>query len=227
MLGGVPLVVRVYRAVLKSNLIDEAYVATDDSRIASAVEEFDGRVIMTSGEHPTGSDRAAEAVGKLGDIDLVINIQGDEPFISTEVIDSVVKALDDPGVVMSTACSIFSDPAEADDPNIVKVVLDRKGDALYFSRSRIPYGRAAEVAAARTYRHIGIYGYKRDFLMTFAALERTVLEKTESLEQLRALEHGYKIRTVIVEKEFPGIDSEMDLIKAEALLGGTERNDGR
>lgn len=220
------MVVRVYRAVLKSNLIDEVYVATDDSRIASAVEDFDGRVILTSREHSTGSDRVAEAAGKLGEIDHVINIQGDEPFISTEIIDSVVRALDDPGVVMSTACSVFSDQAEVDDPDIVKVVLDKKGDALYFSRSRIPYGIVAD-AAARTYRHIGIYGYKKGFLMIFAALERTALEQTESLEQLRALEHGYKIRTVIVEKEFPGIDSEKDLIKAEALLGGTETNNGR
>ncbi len=226
MLGGVPLIVRVYRAVLKSGLIDEVYVATDDSRIARTVEEYEGRVILTSGDHATGSDRAAEAASKLNNVDRVINIQGDEPFISSEVIDSVVKTLDDPGVVMSTACSKLSDPREADDPDIVKVVLDNNCDALYFSRSRIPYGGSEQDGIAPTYRHMGIYGYRKDFLMTFAGLERTDLEKKESLEQLRALEHGYRIRTVIVEKDFPGIDSEKDIIKAEALLEGMERNDG-
>lgn len=226
MLGGIPIIVRVYRAVLKSRFVDEVYVATDDPRIETVVREHDGKVILTSAEHITGSDRAAEAVAGLDDIDRVINIQGDEPFISTEVIDTVVGALDDPGVVMATACSKFSDPSCADDPDIVKVVLDKNGDALYFSRSRIPFERSGSCEVATLYSHIGIYGFKKDFLMTFAKLSRTPLEISESLEQLRALEHGYKIRTVIVKKEFPGIDSEKDLIKAEALLEGTERDDG-
>ena len=226
LLGGIPLIVMVYRAVLKSSLIDDVYVATDDPRIESAVKQHGGRIILTSGDHATGSDRVAEAIGKVPDADFVINIQGDEPFISGDIIDRVISALDDPGVVMSTACAPFTIPDEVDDPNIVKVVLDAGGNALYFSRSRIPYVRRDGIEAAKPYRHIGIYGFKREFLMTFAALNRTPLEETEGLEQLRALEHGYGIKTEIVKWDFPGIDSREDLVRAEAILGERAAQDG-
>jgi 3-deoxy-manno-octulosonate cytidylyltransferase (CMP-KDO synthetase) len=218
LLGGIPLIVRVFETVQKAKLISEVYVATDDDRIASIVKKYGGRVLITSADPATGTDRIAEAASDLSKGDYIINIQGDEPFLSGEVIDMVVSALDDPGVVMSTACSLIKDQAQADDPNVVKVALDRTGNALYFSRSRIPYDRSGE-AGALLYRHIGIYGFKRDFLMKFASLERSPLEKSEGLEQLRALEHGFKIKTVIVDAEFPGIDSEEDLFKAEELLG--------
>lgn len=226
LLGGVPLIVAVFRAVMKSRRINETFVATDDPRIESAVKQHGGKVIMTSGDHATGSDRAAEAALKISDADYVVNIQGDEPFISGEIIDKVVGALDDPEVVMSTACAPFSNPDDINDPNNVKVVLDAKGNALYFSRSRIPYARHEGVKAAGPYHHIGIYGFKRDFLMKFTSLKRTPLEETEGLEQLRALEHGYKIRAELVKWDYPGIDSREDLIKAEALLAARGIHNG-
>jgi 3-deoxy-manno-octulosonate cytidylyltransferase (CMP-KDO synthetase) len=191
-------------------------VACDDERIAEAVARFGGRAVITSGDHATGSDRAAEAAARL-DGELVVNIQGDEPFLPPEAIDRVVGLLGEPGVLMSSACSPL-DPAESDDPNIVKVVMDRCGDALYFSRSRIPFERSDGASGAGLFRHIGIYGFKREFLFKFAALPRTPLEAAESLEQLRALEHGYKIRVAIVESDFAGIDTAADLAKAEAIL---------
>ena len=219
LLGGVPLIVRVLETAQKAKLISEAYVATDDDRIASTVKQYGGQVVMTSTDPATGSDRIAEAASGLSKGDYIINIQGDEPFLSGEVIDKVISALDGPDVVMSTACSLIKDQSQGDDPNVVKVALDRMGNALYFSRSRIPYDRSGEARVALLYRHIGIYGFTRDFLMKFRSLERTPHEESEGLEQLRALEHGYKIKTVIVDGEFPGIDSEEDLFKAEELLG--------
>jgi 3-deoxy-manno-octulosonate cytidylyltransferase (CMP-KDO synthetase) len=219
LLGGIPLIVRVLETARKAKLISEAYVATDDDRIASTVRQHGGQVLMTSNDPPTGSDRVAEAASNLAKGDFIINIQGDEPFFSGDVIDKVISALDDPNVVMSTPCSLIEDQSQADDVNVVKVVLDRAGNAIYFSRSRIPYDRSGEAGVAQLYRHIGIYGFKRDFLMKFRLLERTPLEKSEGLEQLRVLEHGYDIRAVIVDGEFPGIDTEEDLFKAEELLG--------
>lgn len=219
LLGGIPLIVRVLETVRKAKLISEAYVATDDDRIASIVEKYGGQVLMTSGNPPTGSDRVAEAASGLESGEFIINIQGDEPFLSGNVIDRVISVLDDPEVVMSTACSPIKGQGEADDPNVVKVVMDQIGNALFFSRSRIPYDRSGEAGISQLYRHIGIYGFKRDFLMKFRSLERTPLERSEGLEQLRALEHGYNIKTVIADGEFPGIDSEEDLFRAEELLG--------
>jgi 3-deoxy-manno-octulosonate cytidylyltransferase (CMP-KDO synthetase) len=218
--------VRVYRSAVKSSSLKEVFVATDDARIRSVVEEFGGDVVLTSSEHATGSDRVAEAARGIPDADPVVNIQGDEPFISGEIIDRVVSALDDPDVVMSTACSLFADPGDVDNPNIVKAVLDKNGFALYFSRSRIPFDRKGHAGLTDSYRHLGIYGFKRDFLMKFGSLERTPLEKAEGLEQLRALEHGYRIKTEIFEIDFPGIDSREDLVKAEALLLEMEGRDG-
>lgn len=219
LLGGIPLIVRVLETAQKAKLISEAYVATDDDRIASTVEKYGGQVLITSSNPPTGSDRVAEAASGLESGEFIINIQGDEPFLSGDIIDKVISALDDPEIVMSTACSPIKSQSEADDPNVVKVVMDKIGNALFFSRSRIPYDRSGEAGISRLYRHIGIYGFKRDFLMTFSSLKRTPLERSEGLEQLRALEHGYDIRAVVVDGEFPGIDSEEDLFKAEELLG--------
>ncbi len=198
-------------------------MATDDQRIAAAVKEYGGRVIMTSTDHPTGSDRVSEAALSFPSCDTILNIQGDEPFLSSDIVDRVAAALDDPDVLMSTACSPIRTEFEADDPNVVKVVLDSDGNALYFSRSRIPYVRADRPEPSVVHRHIGVYGFKREFLLKYHQLERTPLEKTESLEQLRVLEHGYKIKTVIVDGAFPGIDSEEDLFKAEELLARRRR----
>jgi len=213
-------------AASKSTVVNDVFVATDDPRIESAVKQHGGKTIITTGDHQTGSDRVAEAVEQFPDAEYIVNIQGDEPFISAGIINKVASALDDSEVVMSTACAPFSDPSAADDPNIVKVVLDRSGDALYFSRSRIPYNRVDGGEKDVLYRHIGIYGFKREFLAKYASLDRSPLEKAESLEQLRALENGYKIRTIIDNWDFPGIDSKEDLIRAELILGEKEKQNG-
>ena len=216
LIAGVPLVVRVLKNAQKSKCLSDVLVACDDERIAEVVSRFGGTAIMTGHEHATGSDRVAEAASRL-DSDLVVNIQGDEPFLAPEIIDRVVGLLSEPDVVMSTACSPM-EGSDGDNPNIVKVVTDRRGDALYFSRSRIPFLRSDSGARAGLFRHIGIYGFQRDFLFKFAALPRTPLETAENLEQLRALEHGYKIRVAVVESDFAGIDSVEDLARAEEIL---------
>ena len=208
--------VRVLQNAQKSKCLSDVLVACDDDRIAEAVMRFGGKVIMTGHEHVTGSDRVAEAASRL-DFDLVVNIQGDEPFLPPEAIDRVVGLLGEPDVVMSTACSPMA-LSDGDNPNIVKVVADQRGDALYFSRSRIPFSGSHGSVDTGLFRHIGIYGFRRDFLIKFAALPRTPLETTESLEQLRALEHGYKIRVAVVESVFAGIDSAEDIARAEEIL---------
>ncbi len=217
LISGAPLVVRVMQAAQKSKLISDVIVATDDQRIAQAVKDCGGNVFFSQKEHATGSDRVAEAAANV-DCDCIINLQGDEPLLPAEAIDKVVNALEIPDVVMSSACAPIRELTEANNPNVVKVVLDNNGDALYFSRSRIPFHRADDGTMGPLYRHIGIYGFKRTFLMKFAQLERSPLEISESLEQLRALEHGYKIRVVIVESEFAGIDSPEDLIRVEEIF---------
>jgi 3-deoxy-manno-octulosonate cytidylyltransferase (CMP-KDO synthetase) len=224
-IAGVPLVVRVMQIAQKARRIDDVFVATDDLRIALAVDEHGGKAILSGAEHATGSDRADELAEKL-DCDYIVNLQGDEPFLSPDVINQVVGALDMPGVVMSSACSPFKEMFDADNPNVVKVVLDKLGDALYFSRSRIPFLRTDSGSPAPLYRHIGVYGFQRDFLLKYACLERTPLELSESLEQLRALEHGYKIRVLVVESEFAGIDTPEDLARAEKIFKQGNRNDG-
>jgi 3-deoxy-manno-octulosonate cytidylyltransferase (CMP-KDO synthetase) len=216
-IAGVPLIIRVMQAAQKAQSVSEVYVATDDQRIAQAVELYHGRSYLSLKPHATGSDRVAELAATL-ECDYVINLQGDEPFISPDIIDRVVEALDSPDVLMSSASSPLKDQLDADNPNVVKVVLDNNFDALYFSRSRIPFTRSHDGTSASIYRHIGIYGFKREFLLKFAALERTQLEKCESLEQLRALEHGYKIRVIIKESDFVGIDSPDDIARAEKIL---------
>ncbi len=181
------------------------------------VRKYDGKVLLTSSTPPTGSDRIAEAAQNLS-ADYIINIQGDEPLIAGSVLDKVVDALNDPAVVMSTACSEFRNSDDIDNPNIVKAVLDKSGYAMYFSRSRIPYVRSGNKGEVHFYRHIGVYGFKKEFLLKYTSLERTPLEIAENLEQLRALEHGFKIKTIITEFEFIGIDSKEDLMKAEKIL---------
>jgi 3-deoxy-manno-octulosonate cytidylyltransferase (CMP-KDO synthetase) len=217
LIAGVPLIVRVMWAAQKARYVSDVYVATDDRRIAQAVESFNGKTYLSQKAHATGSDRIAEMAATL-ECDYVVNLQGDEPFLSPTFIDKVIEALDNPDVVMSSACSPITDLSDCENPNVVKVVLDKNYDALYFSRSPIPFPRSHDGSGAPFYRHIGIYGFKRDFLLKFAALERTQLEKCESLEQLRALEHGYKIRVLITDSEFVGIDSPDDIARAEEIL---------
>jgi 3-deoxy-manno-octulosonate cytidylyltransferase (CMP-KDO synthetase) len=224
-LGGVPLITRVLNSARESKLLSQVYIATDDEKIAFTVKQYDVQVIMTDSGHKTGTDRVAEAASKVDECDIVVNIQADEPFMTGEIIDKVISALDDPDIYMSTACFRLENKDDLHDPNMVKVVLDKNGCAIYFSRSLIPSGKYAGPGAAPVFGHLGIYGFTRDFLYKFAALERSPLEISESLEQLRVIENGYRIKTVIVDGHFAGINTREDLIRAEELLERRDRRD--
>ena len=207
------MIEHVYRRAADARGVDAVVVATDDDRIASAVTRFGGIVRMTAAAHPTGTDRLAEVARDL-DCDILVNVQGDLPLVEPGMIAHVVSALTaDPSVRMSTVCRAITDPADYANPHVVKVVVDRAGDALYFSRSSIPYGSAT---VAR--KHIGMYGYRRDFLLAFASLPQTPLERAESLEQLRALEHGYRIRVVETQYESCEVDTPEDLERVRRLI---------
>ena len=216
MIAGETLVHRVYERAALAKLPDIVIVATDNEKIESEVKSFGGRVMMTSPDHPTGTDRLAEVAASLPDYDIVVNVQGDEPFINPDVIDSLAKMLaerDD--LDMTTAAAPLKED-EYDDPSAVKVVVNQKGEALYFLRSLIPYPR--NEFSVPPLKHVGIYAYRRDFLLAYAGMKQTPLEKTESLEQLRALEMGYKIGVIRIDSEDIGIDTEEDLKKANRLF---------
>ena len=187
-------------------------VATDDARIVQAVKKHGFRALMTRAEHPSGTDRIAEAAALLGlaGDDIVVNVQGDEPLIAPALIAAVAALLErDRDAAMSTACHAIRDAAEFANPNVVKVVTDRHGHALYFSRAGIPFPRAD---GAPAFRHIGIYGYRMGFLLNFASLPVAPLEQSEALEQLRALWHGFRIAVCVHEGEVaPGVDTPQDL----------------
>lgn len=218
-LGGKPLVQWVCEAARRCATLERVLVATDDDRIVAAVRAFGGEAVMTRPDHPSGTDRLAEVARSL-DADIVVNIQGDEPFLAPETIDAVVQPLlDDPTLSMSTACVLTEDDAEAADPNVVKVVVAENGDALYFSRSVVPYLRDPDKGPVTRRLHLGLYAYRREFLLEFAGWPPTPLEKAESLEQLRALEHGARIRVVTVAERALGVDTPADLDRARALLG--------
>ncbi len=217
MLGGKPMIQHVYERASESERLSDLLVATDDERIFAAVESFGGKVLMTSSSHPSGADRVAEAA-QSREAEIVVNIQGDEPFISPKAIDQLIRPFKhSPGIDMSTLSRRIEDEAALHDPNVVKVVTDRHGDALYFSRSLIPHPRRGERAQA--FEHIGLYAYRREFLLRFAALQPTPLEQTEGLEQLRALEHSARIR-VVRTSDHAGVsvDTPEDLAIAEKLL---------
>ena len=212
----VPVRLYPYERAVLAKLPDIVIVATDNEKIESEVKSFGGRVMMTSPDHPTGTDRLAEVAASLPDYDIVVNVQGDEPFINPDVIDSLAKMLaerDD--LDMTTAAAPLKED-EYDDPSAVKVVVNQKGEALYFSRSLIPYPR--NEFSVPPLKHVGIYAYRRDFLLAYAGMKQTPLEKTESLEQLRALEMGYKIGVIRIDSEDIGIDTEEDLKKANRLF---------
>ncbi len=222
LLGGVPIIVRVYNQAKKATILDDVIVATNDQRIFDTVDKNGGKAMMTSGKFCCGSERIAHVAKEIKG-DLYINIQGDEPLISPAVIEKTANVLiDNPKALMSSACSKISSYDELNNPNIVKVVLDKNNRALYFSRSRIPWfdEKDKEVSMRKLpiYRHFGIYGFTSEFLQTFAKLGQSVLERIESLEQLRVLENGYDIYCVIASQVFSGIDTQEDLFKAEQIL---------
>jgi 3-deoxy-manno-octulosonate cytidylyltransferase (CMP-KDO synthetase) len=214
---GRPMIQHVYESARRSSTLREVIVATDDPRIQQAVEGFGGRAALTSPAHPTGTDRVAE-VARSMDAEIVVNIQGDEPFIHPGMIDEVVvPLLEDPGIPLCTSMHEVTDREDFSNPNVVKVVVDRAGFALYFSRSLIPFPRHSE--GHRVLEHIGIYAYRKDFLLEFARLPPTPLERSESLEQLRALEHGHRIRMVETRQPYIplSVDTPEDLEKAREL----------
>jgi 3-deoxy-manno-octulosonate cytidylyltransferase (CMP-KDO synthetase) len=216
-IAGLPMIRRVYEGACGASRLRGVYVATDDQRIVDACAEFGATAVMTSQDHPTGTDRLAEAARDLRD-DIIVNIQGDEPLIEGFVIDAVVAALQEaPEAPMATVVHA-AEPAGIDDPNRVKVVLDRQGYALYFSRSRIPALRDRDFQP-RYWQHVGLYAYRREFLMRYVALTPTEAERAEALEQLRALEHGHRIRVAVIDgwRSTP-VDIPEDLERVEAHL---------
>ena len=217
LIGGKTMIEHVYQRASQSTLLSDLVVATDDERIYGAVEQFGGKAVMTSPDHPSGTDRVAEVAG-ASDADVVVNIQGDEPFLSPRVLDQLVEPFQcDRALEMTTLARLIVGAEPLEDPNVVKVVFDRRGDALYFSRSLVPYPRRGERRAA--YEHIGLYGFRREFLLAYATLEPTPLERTEALEQLRALENGHSIRVVVTQDHLGlSVDTPADLARAEAFL---------
>jgi len=205
---GKPLIQHVYEAAAKAEKPAEIIVATDDERIKSAVESFGGKCVMTRDDHASGSDRIAEAAESI-ECDIVLNLQGDEPRMEGEVIDRVIEALEkDESSVVSTAAVPFKTSEAVMSPAAVKVVMDTDGHALYFSRAPIPHIRDSNAKQMDvSYLHLGIYGYRKDFLLKFSAMSPTPLEQLEKLEQLRILENGYRINVVLVDSCAHGIDT--------------------
>jgi len=220
-LAGKPLVAWVVEAVKKAKSLDEVLVATDDERIVAAVESHGGRAVMTPSELPSGTDRIACAAGDFADDDILVNIQGDEPLIDPALVDELVAKLkNDPRWSMATAVTPIKSAADLAAKTVVKVVLDRDGGALYFSRSPIPCDRDREsdLSSGLYVRHLGIYAYRGEFLRRYIAEPPCELEKTEKLEQLRALWMGAKIAVVKTEDEGVGVDTPEDAVRVERIL---------
>ena len=220
-LGGKTVIQRVYEQAV--SVLPEAYVATDDERIFQAVEAIGGRAVMTRTDHKSGTDRIEEAVEKIAtDADVIINIQGDEPFIQPSQIETLMQLFDDPATQIGTLGKRFETIDAVRNPNSPKIVTDRRGFALYFSRSVIPYIRGIEADEWLIHypflKHLGIYAYRREVLAEVTRLPQSALEKAESLEQLRWLENGYRIRVGLTDVETVGIDTPEDLARAEAFL---------
>ena len=214
--AGKPMICRVYDRAAQAKTLSGVVVATDDERILRAVEEHGGRAMMTAKDHPTGTDRLAEVAAAFPDVDLIINVQGDEPLIEPSLIDELGRAFEeDNDLRMATVMTPIEEESEQKNPNNVKVVTDKNGYALYFSRSLLPYPR--NDAGTPVYKHIGIYAYRRDFLLAYAKMEPTPLERAESLEQLRALENGYKIKCIQTNARFVGVDTPEDLAKVNQI----------
>jgi 3-deoxy-manno-octulosonate cytidylyltransferase (CMP-KDO synthetase) len=217
-LRGKPLVQHVWERAQRAKSVDCVIVATDDMRIAEAAFDFGADVALTSPKHPTGTDRLAEVAKKLKSAPIILNVQGDEPDIAPSTIDRVARALqDDPALGMVTAANPITSSADIRNPNVVKVVTELSGRALYFSRSAIPHDRDGR-GGIKYLRHQGIYGYRRKVLLDFVKWKPTPLEQAEKLEQLRALEHGVAIGVIVVKRASVGVDVPADLAKAARAL---------
>ncbi|MFA6384440.1 MAG: 3-deoxy-manno-octulosonate cytidylyltransferase [Candidatus Omnitrophota bacterium] len=218
-IGGKPMIQHVWERAKQALLLDDLIIACDDERVAAVAKEFGANVVMTAKQHVCGTDRIAEVVNPL-ECKVVINIQGDEPLLHPTMIDNVARVLlDDQAVSMATIIKRIDDPGSIADPHVVKVVVDKNGYALYFSRAPIPFlAHSSEVKAPVYYKHIGLYGYTKDFLFTFKNLKPSQLEKIEKLEQLRVLEEGYKIKVIETKYETIGVDTAEDLAKLKDYL---------
>jgi 3-deoxy-manno-octulosonate cytidylyltransferase (CMP-KDO synthetase) len=226
-IGGKPMIQHVYESTSRAKGLDRILVATDDLRISEAVEKFGGEVVLTSKDHASGTDRLAEVAKKIK-AEWVVNVQGDLPFVRSETIGRTLRSLhQERSILMGTARTPIYHQEEWLNPNVVKVVADTKGFALYFSRAPIPHIREQTGNAHHRlqpmnriwgYRHVGVYVYRRDFLLKFSRLRPTPLEQSEGLEQLRALDHGYRIRVTDVDETSVEVDTPEDLQKAEDYL---------
>lgn len=217
MIGGSTMIEHVYRRASAARTIDTVIVATDDERIAGTVSAFGGTAVMTSAAHPTGTDRLAEVARHL-DSEIVVNVQGDEPLLDADAIDSAAGVLRDrPEDLISTLRHRTTDPDDLANPAVVKVAVDANGYALYFSRAPIPFTRPGNPVAP-VWKHLGLYAYRREFLLRVATLAPTALELSEGLEQLRVLEHGFRIATVETRSDAIGVDTPDDLARVRRLV---------
>ena len=224
MIAGKPMIQHTYGCAEKCPDISEVYIVTDDERIFKCVEGFGGKAVMTKEKHPSGTDRIAEAVEILGlaDEDIIVNIQGDQPFFDPSVISDMVKPLiDDKAIPMSTLKYRIKDPDEINNSNIVKVVSDNDDFALYFSRCTIPFFRE-KPPELEYYKHLGFYAYRKDFILEFSRLPIGKLENAEKLEQLRAMEYGYKMKVIETDSDSIEVDTMEDLRKVEELIRNSE-----
>lgn len=220
-ISGKPMIEHVWQRCKQSRLLRDVIIACDDERILKAARAFGAKAVLTSKDHTSGTDRVAQAVSNVA-AEIIVNIQGDEPLIHHSVIDSLVTALSKyPDCLMATAIKLIRTKEELKNPNVVKAVIDSEGNALYFSRSVIPYDRdKAGTRRIQYYKHLGIYAYRKIFLMKFKDMPKSRLEQAEQLEQLRALEAGVRIKTIVTDKETIGVDTPGDLAKVEAILNG-------
>ncbi|MDH4101464.1 MAG: 3-deoxy-manno-octulosonate cytidylyltransferase [Nitrospirota bacterium] len=227
LIDGRPMVCHVHDAASRASLVNRVIVATDDQRIFEAVAAEAKEVVMTSPDHPSGTDRLAEVAAGL-DSDIIVNVQGDEPLIHRETIDGAIQLLlDDPGAEMGTVCRRIEAVEDLWNPNVVKVVFDGQGNALYFSRSPIPFHRdlwgmlgnnSVDMQEVICYKHMGLYSYRRDFLLRYAGLSPARLENIEKLEQLRVLENGCRIKVAVTPYDSIGVDSPADLERVRELF---------
>jgi 3-deoxy-manno-octulosonate cytidylyltransferase (CMP-KDO synthetase) len=220
-LAGKPLIVHTYERTIQASCVDRVLIATDDERVVDALKEYGIETVMTRSDHESGTDRIAEAAEGI-DVEIVVNVQGDEPLVDPSTIDQAVHALiDHPEAAIATAKHSIQRWEDIEDPNVVKVVTDLRGRALYFSRSRIPYirGKNVDDIGERTYwQHVGLYVYRKEFLAQFPRLEVTPLEELEKLEQLRALENGCTIVVVETDHKSIGVDTPEDLERVRELI---------
>jgi 3-deoxy-manno-octulosonate cytidylyltransferase (CMP-KDO synthetase) len=219
-IDGRPMIEHVYRRASCAPSLAEVWVATDDERVLRACAAFGGKAMLTREDHRSGTDRLAEAVAGLA-ADVVVNVQGDEPLLDPETIEAVVAPLRaDPSLQMATVATPIRERRDEEDPSVVKVVLDRRGHALYFSRLPIPYYRDVQrdVQSPPRMKHLGLYAYRREFLLGYPRMDSTPLEQAECLEQLRALEHGHRIGVGIVEHDAVSVDTPLDLTRVRATF---------